>query len=668
MERLTTVFSSRKRRAALEHFCEEHDITLEKHTNLYSFYYTTRVIPNTVLLLGLGKNVRGNMQYILDELNHSPDFDGYKVYVRVDGETEPVVQAYMQKNNWLRTYLIRSDSEYAKKMESCKYLMTETFFPEGWVKKPEQVYINIWHGTPLKKLGLAKNTRNIPGNGNTQKNFINADYLLYPNEYTYENMTESYKVRELLGGKALMLGYPRCGGLLDMASRDNRELIRELAPNGEKIYVYMPTFKDYLSEEMVIEECRELLDFLDENLNDSQILYVNLHHKLSDVIDYEKFRRIKKFPPLVDSYALMAVSDALITDYSSVFFDYLTLGKQIILHVEDIEHYTRARGTYMDMLTLPFDMAHSKQEIIDALNRGKTYDDTEARQQFCRYDSKENAKKLCRLICSKKKGKARVYGTLTNISRRLPRVKDSRIYYGFSRLTKEAYAEQCVRELAIRDIPKKGKRTILAVSDRCADTDEFKRLKNAAIDCDGEKTDFFIATSRERTGTDRTVYPFLFETPVFGYRDMVKLSPEGTELLERYKEGEFGYEEIFEILKYDYCLNARSNFGECKFDILFVYDVNDIEQIQSMAMQKSDRKYLYLNNILIKKILENDRYTLDAMSVISQYFDEVFAYKTAVSDHLAEKIDMTAENAQWFARVRELNSTEAIQELLLGGM
>ena len=106
----------------------------------------------------------------------------------------------------------------------------------------------------------------------------------------------------------------------------------------------------------------ELLDYLDASLRDDQILFVNLHHRLSDVIDYEKFTHIKKFPPLVDSYALMAVSDALITDYSSVFFDYLTLGKQLILHVEDIEHYVRARGTYLDMLTLPFDMAYSKED------------------------------------------------------------------------------------------------------------------------------------------------------------------------------------------------------------------------------------------------------------------------------------------------------------------
>ena len=69
-------------------------------------------------------------------------------------------------------------------IESAQYLLTEVYFPVGWVKKDGQTYINIWHGTPLKKLGLAKNANGKHKDGNTQKNFIDADYLLYPNEYT----------------------------------------------------------------------------------------------------------------------------------------------------------------------------------------------------------------------------------------------------------------------------------------------------------------------------------------------------------------------------------------------------------------------------------------------------------------------------------------------------
>ena len=617
-------FSCEKRQEALERIVQKTGLSLdESERNIVSHCYTLPIDPKGILILGLGKNVRGNMQYILDVLNKSPEFEGYTCYVRADDSTDPLISGYKKKNGWTRTKIFRSAKNYARYMEGCKYLITETYFPESWIKRPGQVYINIWHGTPLKKLGLAKNTRNIPGNGNTQKNFVNADYLLYPNDYTFEHMTESYKVRELLKGRALMLGYPRCGGLLS-AAKDSSALREELAPNGERIYVYMPTFKDYLPDEEVVMESKTLLDYLDSSLKDSEILYVNLHHRLSDVIDYSVFKHIKKFPPLIDSYSLMAASDALITDYSSVFFDYLTLGKQIILHVEDIEHYVHARGTYMDMLTLPFDMAHSKEEIVSCLAKGrKTYDDTAARNEFCAYDSPDSAAKLCRLFKDSEEG------------------------------------------LTLRDIPKSGKYTALAVTECCADTPESLRLIGIAKGYDRQAADLFISSDREKTGTTAPAYPMLFETPAFGYRGEVKLSYEGSEVLSLYKQGKITYREAFEVLKYDYYLNSKAMYGESEFGCIFLYDVSDLHILQSVAMMKAPKKFLYINNALIERLLENDKYTLDVLSAVSGYFGQIFAYKANISDRLAECIDLSSENAEWISSVEALDRPNEMGEILL---
>ena len=618
-------FSVEKRQAALAALAEKTGLELdEEKRNIVSHPYTLPIDEKGILILGLGKNVRGNMQYILDVLNKSPDFDGYTCYVRADDTTDKIISGYKKKNGWKRTQIFKSDKRYARYMEGCKYLITETYFPESWIKRPGQVYINIWHGTPLKKLGLAKNTNNIPGNGNTQKNFVNADYLLYPNEYTYKNMTESYKVRELLTGKALMLGYPRCGGLLKTAAGDTSALRAELAPNGEKIFVYMPTFKDYVDNEQLVTETAELLDYLDASLRDDQILFVNLHHRLSDVIDYEKFTHIKKFPPLVDSYALMAVSDALITDYSSVFFDYLTLGKQLILHVEDIEHYVRARGTYMDMLTLPFDMAYSKEEIIAHLNKGgKTYDDTQTRAEFCGYDCVDAAEKLCRIFKDDTSG------------------------------------------LELREIPKSGKQKILAVSESCADTPESLRFLGAVRGFDKDKVDLFLSCDNEKTGTSSPAYPLLFNTPAFGYRGEVKLSYEGREIYELYEQGRITFKEAFEVLKYDYYLNAKAMYGDSEFDCIFVYDVSDPQLILSYAMMKAKRKYLYINNAIIEKLIENDRKTLDALSIAADYFGQVFAYNRDISSRLTDVIDMTAENTQWMQNIETIKNSNDLGHIML---
>ena len=171
--------------------------------NVTDAYYGRKIVPNTVALVGLGKGVRGSMQYILNELNSNDCFRDFKIYVRTDEETDATVQTYIKNNNWTRTQTIIKDAQYMEIIESAQYLLTEVYFPVGWVKKDGQTYINIWHGTPLKKLGLAKNANGKHKDGNTQKNFIDADYLLYPNEYTKVHMLESYKVATLMQGKAL---------------------------------------------------------------------------------------------------------------------------------------------------------------------------------------------------------------------------------------------------------------------------------------------------------------------------------------------------------------------------------------------------------------------------------------------------------------------------------
>ena len=90
----------------------------------------------------------------------------------------------------------------------------------------------------------------------------------------------------------------------------------------------MPTFRGYLDDEETIKREKEFLSFLDEKLTDDQILYVNLHHHISQGLDCSEFKHIHTFPPLIDSYELLTATDALISDYSSVFFDYLVLGKR----------------------------------------------------------------------------------------------------------------------------------------------------------------------------------------------------------------------------------------------------------------------------------------------------------------------------------------------------
>lgn len=552
--------------------------------NVTDAYYGRKIVPNTVVLVGLGKGVRGSMQYILNELNSNDCFRDFKMYVRTDESTDATVQTYIENNGWNRTQTVMKDSEYMDILESVQYLITEVYYPVGWVKKDGQTYINIWHGTPLKKLGLAKNANGKHKDGNTQKNFIEADYLLYPNEYTKKHMLESYKVATLIQGKALNLGYPRTGGMLAASKADLHELRAELAPNGEHLYAYMPTWKDYLEVEQVVAESKELLDYLDANLRDDQILYVNLHHKVSDSLDYSVYKRIKKFPPTVDSYQLLALTDALLTDYSSVFYDYLALRRQIILYCGDYKLYRKKRGTYMDLMELPFDKAKTKEEVLEAINRGKTYDDEAAYQEFCAYDSVDNAKKLCSLFT----------GT-------------------------EEYVD-------VEPISDHTKKQVLVYSDSCGDSLDTRWLQKYVASKDHADIDLYLSCNRYLTNENKDMaYPMLNNIPVIGTHEEYHLSGAGIAAQKLYENKKITIEQAMEIWKYDYAAAGRRFYGHAPFDLIVLYDVIDAQKLLSLTFMETPNKILCISDDMFRKlVVEKDQFLRDALKVCLPYMRGIF--------------------------------------------
>lgn len=477
------------------------------------------------------------------------------------------------------------DSVYMELIETAQFLLTEVYLTAAWVKKEGQMYINIWHGTPLKKLGLAKNAKGKHKNGIQQSNFIDADYLLYPNDYTKKHMLESYKVADLMPGKALKLGYPRTGGMLEAAQSDQTELRKMLAPNGEHIYAYMPTWKDYLKVDQVVAESKELLDYLDANLREDQILYVNLHHRVSDSLDYSQFKRIRQFPPTVDSYKLLALTDALITDYSSVFYDYLALRRQIVLYCADYELYRKKRGTYMDLMELPFDKAITPEEVLAAINRGKTYDDEAAYQEFCAYDSVENAHKLCSLFLG----------------------------------TED--------EVVVEAIPKNKKKKVMIYSDALSECTETQWLRKTAENCAGSDTvELFISCNQDMVNENKdSAYPLLNKVPVIGTTADYFPSAMGRTAKKLYESGKITIGQAMSIWKYDYAAAVRRFLGRAAFDLAVLLDVTDPEKLLSLTFMDQPNKIMIISDLMYKEITENNNTFLkDALQVSASYMRAVF--------------------------------------------
>lgn len=568
----------------MEAWAKENQILVGKRT-VTDYYYDSKIVPGRVVLMGLGKNVRGSMQYILNELNHNDAFKDFHIYVKTAKDTEEIVKTYIRQNGWSRTEAVTPDSVYMELIETAQFLLTEVYLTAAWVKKEGQMYINIWHGTPLKKLGLAKNAKGKHKNGIQQSNFIDADYLLYPNDYTKKHMLESYKVADLMPGKVLKLGYPRTGGMLEAAQSDQTELRKMLAPNGEHIYAYMPTWKDYLKVDQVVAESKELLDYLDANLREDQILYVNLHHRVSDSLDYSQFKRIRQFPPTVDSYKLLALTDALITDYSSVFYDYLALRRQIVLYCADYELYRKKRGTYMDLMELPFDKAVTPEEVLAAINRGKTYDDEAAYQEFCAYDSVENAHKLCSLFLG----------------------------------TED--------EVEVEAIPKNKKKKVMIYSDALSECTETQWLRKTAENCAGSDTvELFISCNQDMVNENKdSAYPLLNKVPVIGTTADYFPSAMGHTAKKLYESGKITIGQAMSVWKYDYAAAVRRFLGRAAFDLAVLLDVTDPEKLLALTFMDQPNKIMIISDLMYKEITENNNTFLkDALQVSASYMRAVF--------------------------------------------
>lgn len=583
------------------------------------FYYYCDIEAKSILVVGLGTNVRGNMQYVLNELNHNDRFKDYKIYVRTKGHTDDIVAGYIKQNNWDRTIAVPSG--YSNRLESCKYLITESYFPYSWVKKPGQRLIDIWHGTPLKCLGLTKNGEKCHLGGIQQKNFMYSDYLLYPNYYTKEKMLDSYKVSTLLKAKSLMLGYPRTGGMLAVSEKRKKEIQSILAPNGEILFAYMPTFRGYLSNEEEVDRVKRLLDYLDKNLTNQQLLYVNLHHKVGDSINYDVYNRIKQFPPLIDSYELLSVTSALISDYSSVFFDYLASGKQIILHLEDYDTYREFQGLYMDVEELPFDKAYTKEEVLSALNKGKTYDDVETIHMFSEFDSIENAKKLCQLFLDDESG------------------------------------------LILEDPIISDKRKIFMYSQDCKSKVTTELLREYVNHYDQNKSEVYIGCSEESVkNTLKTgyAYPLFYECPVISSMDSKKwFTALGQVTLQIYKDGKINFNKAFQLLQYDYALVSRRIFGDVVFDKIVIYDTIQPNYILGLALSDAKEKILFITKRMADKIENGDQYLKDAVIYASKYCQYVCTFDEMVKKSIKKIKEISDRKV-----IKVIDSVDKLDELI----
>ena len=362
----------------------------------YTHYFKKLKIDEKAILLESqhGTEFSGNMFYLIKELATNEEYKSYKVYVSCRVGNKAKVEKIFEKYGIEGvTPVVLSTFKYMKLLASAKYLFNDNTFLPFYLKKPGQVYLNTWHGTPLKTLG--KGIRNaMHGIGNAQKNFIAADYLLYPNTYTMEHMIEDYMLENVALGKAVLAGYPRNTAFFN--KERGKEILEELEIQDKKVYAYMPTWRGSVGniDAKANAYFQYYLYELDKILSDDEIVYLNLHPIAKKDVDFTTFKHIRNFPADYETYDFLNCAECLVTDYSSVFYDYAVTGKKIILFTFDEEDYFADRGVYKPLSALPFTNVKTVEDLLKEMRTPKNYDDKAFLEEYCTYDCPEAAKAL----------------------------------------------------------------------------------------------------------------------------------------------------------------------------------------------------------------------------------------------------------------------------------
>lgn len=286
---------------------------------------------------------------------------------------------FLEENKNTRV-LKNQSKECEKALHTAKYWIFNFRALDHWIPKKEQCYVQCWHGTPLKRLGYDIGASDNAMNSVKEirdKYRIDTkrfDYLLSPCKFVTEKFTSAWNLKNF-GKESVILetGYPRNDFLNAFTEQDvlNAKEKLGLKDCKKKIILYAPTWRDNQHDASRGYTYDNPVDFnfLKENLQDDYIVLFRAHYLVADSFDFEEYAGFVYDVSSVDDInELYIVADVLITDYSSVFFDYAILKRPMLFYMYDMEAYRdEIRGFYLDVSTLPGPIVKSEGDLVKAL-------------------------------------------------------------------------------------------------------------------------------------------------------------------------------------------------------------------------------------------------------------------------------------------------------------
>ena len=338
-----------------------------KHNNVLKKVYT--FIGSTALRF-LGIFIRTDENLVLFVGNIGKSFSGspYEIYHYMQGNDKyrkyKCIWAFNNPEDFKKYRLntVKFDTlAYFASALKAKYWITDVNAERSLkFKKKETKYLNTWHGVALKKIG---NDDKSSG----RYDYSNIDYLCVSGEHDKRVYTSALNAKPSC---LLECGMPRNDRLFFTTESERTELRKKLnIPEGKKVILYAPTWRDSVNAG-VSYDLNIPVDFKkwEKLLAYDYVLFIRAHDRTTKLmkIDFNSFvKDYSRYEPLDD---LLIVTDVLITDYSSIVFDYSILEKPFICFGYDFEQYCRERGTYFDPEKVyPNGVLKTEEEVLDAL-------------------------------------------------------------------------------------------------------------------------------------------------------------------------------------------------------------------------------------------------------------------------------------------------------------
>jgi CDP-glycerol glycerophosphotransferase len=302
-------------------------------------------------------------------------------------------------------YVVADTPEYYDLIARAGYFVNNVNFPNHLVKREGAVHVMTHHGTPLKRMGL--DLRDTP-DGETRIDYAGLlrrcarwDFSITQNAFTTLIWERTYPIPY----ETLEVGYPRNDVLVNSTEKDVRRIRDELGVRpGQKVVFYAPTHREYRPDYVPALD----LAAVAERLGPDFVVMARLHYlheadqHLRELRGEGRVRDVAAHPSVEE---LCLAADVLVTDYSSIMFDYVVLDRPIVIHAPDWEEYRAMRGTYFDITAeAPGVVTTTEAEMTEAFTSGAVWGE-EARRaraafraRFCALDDGHAAERVVRRV------------------------------------------------------------------------------------------------------------------------------------------------------------------------------------------------------------------------------------------------------------------------------